>query len=157
MRILVFGKEITMLHLAVKKDFTYLNYLSVMSAIKGNKVTVWIVEEPKDNRYWDLVKKVKSITFKNVDPVTGALKANVEDKIGRTDIIYLGELNDNYVNDAMVDHTGIYEENGEFENKDMCLVRVFKPEVVTLEYVTNNKTTLANLIQRVIMRRVWNQ
>ena len=156
MRILVFGKEITMLHLAVKKDFTYLNYLSVMSAIKGNKVTMWIVEEPT-GRYWDLVKKVKSITFKNVDPVMGTLRAKFEDKIGRTDIIYLGELNDNYVTEAMVDHTGIYEENGEFEAKDMCLVRIFRPEVVTLEYITNNKTTLANLVQRVLMKRVWNQ
>lgn len=127
-----------------------------MSAIRGNKVTIWVVEEPV-GRYWDLVKKVKSITFKNVDPVTGALTLKVEDKVGRIDIIYLGELNDDYVREALVDHTGIYVAGGEFETKDMCLVRVFRPEVVTLEYVTNNKTTLANLIQRVIFKRVWDQ
>lgn len=152
---MVTRKEITMLHLAVRKDFTYLNYLSVMSAIKGNEVTIWIVEEPS-NKYWDIVKKVKSITFKPVDPVTGALTAKVEDKIGRTDIIYLGELNDNYVNDAKIDHTGLYEENGEFETKDMCLVKIFRPEMVTLEHIREDKTLLAKLVRRVLMERVWN-
>lgn len=144
-----------MLHLAVNKDFTYLNYLSVMSAIKGNEVTIWIVEEPS-NKYWDIVKKVKSITFKPIDPVTRALSVEVGDKIGKTDIIYLGELNDNYVYDDMIDHKGLYEENGEFETKDMCLVKIFRPEIVTLEHIRENKTLLANLVRRVLFERVWN-
>ena len=144
-----------MLHLGVNKEFTYLNYLSVMSAIRKNKVTMWITEEPS-NAYWDIVKKVKSITFKNVDPVTG-MTLDVKDKVGRTDIIYLGELTDDYVNDAMVDHTGLYEENGEFKAKDMCLVKVFKPEIVTLEHIRDNKTLLAQLVHRVLLERVWNR
>lgn len=128
-----------------------------MSAIKGNKVKIWIIDEP-DSKYWDIVKKVKSITFVSPEKENGkvAMEVKVKDKIGRTDIIYLGELNDNYVYDSMTDHKGLYEEDGEFETKDMCLVKVFRPEVVTLEYIKENKTLLAKLVRRVLLERVWN-
>ena len=145
----------SLLHLVVNKEFNYLNYLSVMSAVRGNKVKIWVIEEPT-TRYWDLVKKVKSIDFIETTKEAG-INLKATDKTGRLDVIYLGKLTDRYVEDFATDHTGIYEENGEFEAKDMCLVHIKRPEVVTLDYIRENKTTLANLVHRVLLRRVWEQ
>lgn len=147
-----YSKDIIMLHLAVNKEFTYLNYLSVMSAILRNKVTIWYENEPVD-KYWDLVKKMRSISFNNwALPIVDS-----EDKVGGTDVIYLGELNDNYIHEALIDHKGLYEVGGEFDTKDMRSIRVLRPEVVTQDYIENSNTLLANLVKRVLLERVWKQ
>lgn len=151
-------KEIytNMLHLVVNNTFSYLNYLSVMSAIRISPVTIWVKEEPS-NKYWDIVKKVKSITFKEIDPVTG-ITLDIDDFTGRTNIIYIGKLNrDTYVEDASIKHDGLYEVGGEFEAKDMCLITIFKEDVLTPEYVKTSGTLLAELIKRVLLKRVWDQ
>ena len=149
-----FLRENIMLHLAVNKEFTYLNYLAVMSAIRIDSVTVWIKEEPS-NEYWDIVRKVRTIEFKPIDPVTG-ITLSQHDYTGRIDIIYIGELTKSMVDEALVDHTGMYEDDGEFETKDMCLVRVYRPELITQEYAATSKSALAQLIRRVLIERVWN-
>lgn len=140
------------MHLIVNKNFTYLNYLSVMSAILRNKVTIWYENEPV-GKYWDLVKKMRSVTFNNralttVDP---------NDRVGWIDAIYLGELNDNYIHEALIDHKGLYKVGGEFDTKDMRLVRILRPDVVTRDYIENSNTLLANLVKRVLLERVWKQ
>jgi len=146
------------LHLAVNENFTYLNYLSLMSAIRGNNIVLWHGEKEPDNKYWDLVKKVRSITFRKLDPI-GGLTAHPEDKISRLDAIYLGELSKDYVKEYTVVHTGLYdpEQTGEFETKDMTIVKVTKPELITPEFIKSSGTLLAALIKRVLFERVWNQ
>lgn len=152
-RTLVYS-HLNMLHLAVDGQFTYLNYLSVMTAIIHNEVTIWIKSAP-EGKYWDLIKKMKMITFKDIDPVTG-ISLDVDDRTGRIDIIYMAPLTDSYVDHALIDHTNMYEIDGEFEINDMCLVRVFKPELITPEYVANSKTAIAELIKILLLERVWN-
>ena len=149
-----------MLHLVVNKEFTYLNYISVMSAILGNKVKIWIVSEPKENKYWDLVKKVRSIEFEYTTVEKGiSLSYANADKTGRLDAIYLGTLSESYANEYAIAHDGLYdpEETGEFEKKDMTIVKVTKPEVVTMEFVRDSGTLLSALIKRVLFERVWKQ
>lgn len=144
-----------MLHLAVDKEFTYLNYLSVLSAIKVADVKIWVKEKPENNKYWDIVTKIRFIEFDTVDPIYG-ITASYKDQIGRLDIIYLGKLNENYVSEALVDHKGMYEVDGEFETKDMCLISIKRPELITPEYIKDSNTTLANLIKTIILERNWN-
>lgn len=153
--ILVFSKEITMLHLVVNKDFTYLNYLSVMSAIKGNRVKIWVLEEPS-NKYWSIVKKVKSIEFQETTKEAG-IKLETTDKTSRLDAIYLGELSDNYVSEYVMDHGDLFSPDGEFEDKSITIVKVRKPELITPEYVKGSNDTMAKLIRRLLLERVWNQ
>jgi hypothetical protein len=142
-----------MLHLAVKKDFSYLNYLSVMSAIINNEVKIWVVEEP-DNKYWELVKKMKMIEFVETTPEKG-ISLSYEDKVGRLDAIYLGELSDNYTNEYVMEHENLYEPTGEFTEKDITIVKVTKPELITPEYVKTSDSVMAQLIRRVLLERVW--
>jgi len=127
-----------------------------MSAIRGNKVKLWIVDEEPSNVYWSIVRKVKSIEFVETTKERG-IELEQVDKSGRLNTIYLGELNDNYVNDYGVDHKGLYEVNGEFETKDMCLVKISKPEVVTLDYIRDSGTLLSELVKRVLLERIWNR
>ena len=144
-----------MLHLAIdSKEFTYLNYLAVMSAIKVADVTFWTRQTPENNKYWDIVKKVKSITWKEIDPQTG-ITIDQYDYTGRLDIIYFGGLTARMLDDAMIDHKDMYKVGGEFERKDICLVRVFKPELITHDYVKNSGTAIAELIQKALFERVW--
>lgn len=145
-----------MLHLSVDKDFTYLNYLSVMSAVRGNKVKIWVLEEPS-NKYWDIVKRVKSIEFAETTKEKGiTLSYANKDKTGRLDAIYLGELSDNYANEYMYEHENLYTPDGEFLEKDITIVKVDKPELITPEYVKNSDSVMAQLIRRVLLERVWN-
>lgn len=144
-----------MLHLAISKEFSYLNYLAVMSALRFNPLTVWIKEEPENNPYWEIIKKIKNITFKLVDPVTG-ITLDIDDFIGRLDIIYIAECNTQMVDEASIDHTKMYEVEGEFETNDMCLVRVYQADLITPEYISNSNTAIANLIKQILLERVWN-
>lgn len=145
-----------MLHLAIdSKEFTYLNYLAVMSANRFNDVTMWTKQEPVNNKYWELVKKAPHIEFTEIDPITG-ITLSQDDYTGRLDIIYIAEVTKNMVSEAMVDHEGMYEDDGEFKTKDMCLVRVFKPELITPEYVKDSKSAIAQLIRKALFKRVWN-
>lgn len=143
-----------MLHLAVNNKFGYLDYLSIISAVRIADVKVWIVEEPT-SPYWNIIKKNKFITFENIDPKYGII-ANSTDQIGRTDIIYIGKLTDKYADEGIMDHSKMYEVDGEFETKDMCLIRIYKRELITPEYIKDSNTAIANLIKRVILERVWN-
>ena len=142
-----------MLHLVVNKDFSYLNYLSVMSAIIGNKVKLWVIEEPS-NGYWSIVKKVKLIEFQNTTTEIG-VTLDYKDKTARMDAIYLGELSDNYVGDYMMDHGDLFTPDGEFLEKDITIVKVTKPELITPEYVRTSEDTIAKLIKRVLSERIW--
>lgn len=152
---MVFLRGIIMLHLAIdSKDFSYLNYLAVMSAMRFNDVTMWYRQHPEDNKYWDIVKKT-TIKFKEIDPVEG-ITLSQYDYTGRLDIIYISPVTKNMVSEAIVDHNGMYEDDGEFKAKDMCLVRVFKPELITPEYVKDSKSAIAQLIRKVLFKRVWN-
>lgn len=127
-----------------------------MSAIRGNKVKMWVVEEPS-NRYWDIVKKVRSIEFVETTPEKGiTVSVSGGDKVGRLDAIYLGELSDNYVNEYMMDHGDLYSPNGEFLEKDITIVKVTRPELINPDYVKAGYSTMAQLIQRVLLERVWN-
>lgn len=147
-----------MLHLSIDKEFSYLNYLSVMSAIRGNKVKMWVVGEPTDNKYWDIIKKVKSIEFVETTPEKGiTLSYQNGDKTGRLDAIYLGELSESYANEYMMDHGDLFTPEGEFEDKDITIVKVKKPELVTPDYVKYSEDTMAQLIRRVLLERVWDQ
>jgi hypothetical protein len=143
-----------MLHLAVDKELSYLNYLAIMSAVRYNDLTVWIKQEPS-NAYWNIVKKHPSITFKEIDPVTG-ITLHYEDFTGKLDIIYIAECTKAMVNEYQIEHPKMYEVDGEFEAKDMCLVKVDKPELITPEYIETSNTALANLIKHVLLERVWN-
>lgn len=144
-----------MLHLAIDKEFSYLNYLAVMSALRFNPLTLWIKAEPENNPYWELIKKTNNITILPVDPKTG-ITLDIEDFIGRLDIIYISACTTEMVNDAMIDHTKMYEVDGEFETDNMCLVRVYQSDLITPEYVANSNTAIANLIKQVLLERVWN-
>ena len=144
-----------MLHLIVNQEFTYLNYLSVMSALRFNEVTVWIKEEPTNNPYWEIIKKTPKLNFDNVDPVTG-ITLHYTDFTGRIDIIYISELTSQMVDDAQIDHEDMYNVDGEFKTNNMQLVKVFKPELITPEYVANSNTAIANLIKHVLLERIWN-
>ena len=144
-----------MLHIAINNTFTYLNYLAVMSAVRFNQVTLWIKSEPDvDNFYWDIIKKNKSFEIKPVDPVTG-ITLDIDDFVGRTDIIYIAPCTKQMVDDASIDHTKMYEEDGEFESNDMCLITVKKPELIDLDFVKGN-SALANVIKHVLLERIWN-
>ena len=145
-----------MLHLAVNKEFTYLNYLAVASAVRfGGGLSIWIKEEPVDNFYWNLIKKLPQPIFKEIDPVTG-ITLDQADFTGRLDILYIGTLHKGMVDEAMIDHKDMYNDDGEFEIKGMCLVRIYKPELITREYVETSKSAIAQLIRKVIVKRVWN-
>jgi len=143
-----------MLHLIVTKEFTYLNYLSIMSAHRFNELTIWIKEEPDNNPYWDIIKKL-NVTFAPVDPKTG-ITLHYQDFTGRLDIIYMKSLTSRMVDDAMNDHENMYNVDGEFKINDMELVRIYKPELITKDYVENSNTAIANLIKHVLLERVWN-
>ena len=143
-----------MLHLIVTKEFTYLNYLSIMSAHRFNELTIWIKEEPENNPHWDIIKKL-NVTFAPVDAVTG-ITLHYQDFTGRLDIIYMKALTSRMVDDAMIDHEDMYNVDGEFKINDMELVRVYKPELITRDYVENSNTAIANLIKHVLLERVWN-
>lgn len=144
-----------MLHLAISSDFTYLNYLAVMSALRFNPLTLWIKEEPINNPYWEIVKKNNNITFKPVDPKTG-ITLDIDDYVGRLDIIYISACTKQMVDDASIDHVNMYSEDGEFETDDMCLVRIYQTELITPDFVANSNTAIANLIKHVLLERVWN-
>ena len=145
-----------MLHLSVDKEFTYLNYLSVMSAIRYNKVKMWVLEEPS-NRYWDIVRKVKSIEFVNTTKEKGITMSYANnDKTGRLDAIYLNELSDNYSNEYVYEHKNLYTPDGEFLEKDITIVKFDKPELITPEYIKDSDSVMAKLIRKVLLERVWN-
>lgn len=151
------------LHLTITKDFNYLNYISAMSAIKNYDVVFWILEEP-DNGWWSIVKKVSD--EKNLVPTTKekgiTLSYRQGDRTGTLDIIWLGgELTDDYVTQANMVH-GLFEHKdvGEFEAKDIPLVRVhptedFSLEQIDAEWVRTSDTLLAELIKTVLLERVW--
>ena len=144
-----------MLHLAIdSKEFTYLNYLAVMSAIRFNDVTMWTREIPKNNKYWKMIKKMKRIEFKEIHPVTG-ITVDQHDFTGSLDIIYMANMKPRMVNDAMIDHKGMYDDDGEFVIKDMILVKVRQPELITLDYVRDSKSGIAQLIRKILLERVW--
>lgn len=145
------------LHLSVDKEFTYLNYLSVMSAIRYNKVKMWVLEEP-DNKYWSIVKKVKSIEFVTTTKEKGITMSYYnKDKIGRLDAIYLNELSENYSTQYMYEHENLYTPEGEFLEKDITIVKVDKPELITPEYIKDSDSVMAKLIRKVLLERVWNR
>ena len=145
-----------MLHLSVRKEFTYLNYLAVMSAILGNKVTMWVVDEEPTGKYWDLVKKMKSIIFVETT-VNKGIELSQYDKTGRLDAIYLGELSDDYINQYNIEHENLYTPDGEFAEKGITIVKVTQPELITPEWVKESDSTMAQLIRQVLLERVWNQ
>lgn len=146
-----------MLHLAIdSKEFTYLNYLAVMSAIRFNDVTFWTREVPEDNKYWNMIMKMRRITFREIDDKGGTgITIDQEDFTGRLDIIYIAEMDKRMIDDAMIDHKDMYEDDGEFERKDILLVRVFRPELITPEYVAESKSGIAQLIRHILLERVW--
>lgn len=147
-----------MLHLSVKEKFTYLNYLSVMSAILNNKVRIWIVGQEPTDRYWDIIKKVKSIEFVKTTPEEGiTISYSGGDKTGRIDAIYLGELGDNYVDEYSMEHENLYTKDGTFKRKDITIVKVIQPDLITTEYVKTSDSVIAQLIRRVLLERVWNR
>lgn len=125
-----------------------------MSAIRGNKVKIWIFEEPKENKYWDIVKKVKSIEF---EETTKEIRLNYGDKTLRMDAICLGELRENYVQEYIMGHGDLYSPDGEFLEKDITVVKVTRPELITPDYIKAGYSTMAQLIKRVLLERVWNQ
>jgi len=147
-----------MIHLAIdSKDFSYLNYLSVMSAVRFNDVTMWTRQEPEDNEYWRIVKNLtKNIEFREIDPVSG-ITVGLKEYTGRLDIIYMAEMTDRMFDDAFIDHTKMYEVDGEFEDSGIVLVRVYRPELITKEYVAESGTAIAELIKKVLFERVWNR
>lgn len=158
------------LHLVTTNEygFNYLNYLSVMSALLYNKVVLWY-EDAGNNEWWHLIEKmaVKSnnLELKILDTLTGYTVDQTEgDQVGRLDIIYLAEFKkDVSIDDAFIDHDLFRQDaEGEFERKDITLVRVFSPpeqenlDFITPEWVSANDTLLSALIKRVYLERVWN-
>jgi hypothetical protein len=125
-----------------------------MSAVRFNPVTLWIKVEPIDNPYWELIKNNSSFEIKPVDPVTG-ITLDLDDFIGKLDIIYIAPCTKQMVDDYALEHPQMYEVDGEFEAKDMCLIKVDKPELIDLEFVNGN-SALANVIKHVLLERVWN-
>jgi hypothetical protein len=151
------------LHLTITKDFSYLNYLSAMTAIKNYDVVLWVLEEPEDNKWWTVVRN--TIGEENLAPTTKekGITLNGEDKTGRLDIIYLGgELGSDYVRYAEMKHDLFApKEEGEFEAKDIPFVKVhtiegFNLDQIDVNWVRTSNTLLAELIQTVLLERVWN-
>lgn len=143
-----------MLHLVIDSEFTYLNYLSVMSAVRFNPVTLWIKNAPENNPLWDIVKNNQSFNFDTVSPTTG-ITLDVDDFTGRTNIIYIAPVDKKMVDDAKLVHPTMYEDEGEFEEFNICLITVDKPELITKEFVSGN-SALANVIKHVLLERIWN-
>jgi len=127
-----------------------------MSAARFNDVTMWTRQTPENNPYWEIIKNVKNIEFKEIDPV-GGITVGLGEYTGRLDIIYMAEMEDRMFDDAFIDHTKMYEVDGEFEDSGIVLVRVFKPELITKEYVAESGTAIAELIKKVLFERVWNR
>ena len=150
-------RERIMLHLAINaKEFTYLNYLAVMSANRFNDVVMWYGEVPKNNPYWELVKKAPHIEFKEIDPVYGIVMSQ-NDQTGWLTMIYMTETSHRIVSDSMFEHEAMYEDDGKFEIKDMVAVDIKKPELITPEYVRDSKSGIAQLIRGVLLKRVWDR
>ena len=151
------------LHLVTNEKFNYMAYVAVMSAIRFNEVVFWYGVEP-ESKYFDIIKKVKSIEFKKIDPV-GGISLGRDDNTGRLDIVYLSEfVKDVSFEDAFIKNdVFVPEDIGEFEKKDITLVKVNVPEgqesldFINKEWVAESGTLLASLIKTVLLERVWNR
>lgn len=139
-----------------------MNYLAVMSAVKSNNLVINYLEEPK-TEWWELVKAHKKIEFREL-PEDRKLRMVYGDHTGQLDIIYLREFTNRTIDDAFIRHEGLYQSKdiGEFEINDMDLIKVHLPEgeenfdFLTVDWVKTSGTLLAELIQTVLLRRVWN-
>lgn len=125
-----------------------------MSANKFNDVVIWTRETPDGNPYWELVKKAPSITFNEIDPMTG-ITLSQHDQTGWLTMIYLSETSPQIVADSTIDHEDMYNDDGEFETKDMVAVDIKRPELITPEYVRDSNSAIAQLIRKVLFKRVW--
>lgn len=151
------------LHLVATEDFSYLNYLSVMTAARSNNLVVWFLDEP-NNAWWDLVKGNRSIEFRQLEGEPPAIVLDPEDNTGRMDMLYLLKFDKDKIDDAFVKHGGLFlhKDEGEFEKKDMQLITVHLPEgekdhsFITPEWVKTSDTLLAELIQTICLKRIWN-
>lgn len=151
-----FSKEITMLHLVPYKEFNYLNFISFMTAYKVMPITVWTHENDNiSGKYWDIIKKLDNVTFKTVDKV-GGITLELEDFVGRLNIIYLAPLTDSFADDVMIKHHNMYKDNGEFESKDMVAITIFEEDFFTKEYITSSENTIAQLIRKILPERTYN-
>lgn len=151
------------LHLATRGDFSYLNYLSLMSAARFNKVCVWYYKDNEPNSFWWWrAKAQKQIAFRELEE-TGII-LDVDDNTGRLDLIYLKEFTRDLIDQAAIVHTCIWEHKdvGEFDRKDIGLVKVFLPEsegnfsFITPVYIKESQSLFAELIRTVLLERVWN-
>lgn len=169
------------LHLATNEKFNYLNYLSLMSAIRKNDVVFWYRSKP-ESKWFKLVEKIPTIEFREMDPLTGITIDQVEgDQTGRLDTIYLSEFEEGKsIDDYLIKHEELYDtgEEAGFEKKDITLVKVHPPkdidienpnastsfsvimhggvfDFLTPEYIRESSTLLARLIRRVLLERVW--
>lgn len=170
------------LHLATNEKFNYLNYLSVMTAIRKNDVVFWYREKPT-SKWFKLIEKIPSIEFRKMDPLTGiTIDQTQGDQTGRLDTIYLAEFQEGKsIDDYLIKHEELYDtgEEAGFEEKDITLVRVYVPEEVegienpqspqnfsvlmhsgafdfiNPEYIRESDTLLARLVKRVLLERVW--
>ncbi len=152
------------LHLTITKDFSYLNYLSAMTAMKNYDVVFWVLEEPEDNKWWTVVRN--TVGEENLVPTTKekGITLNGEDKTGRLDIIYLGgELGSDYAKYAEMKHDLFKSKDiGEFEAKDIPFVKVFPPnedwtdfDSINVDWIKHSDTLLAELVKTVLLERVW--
>lgn len=139
-----------------------------MSALRHNDTVLWH-DDSVDNKWWHLIEKMalksNNLELKELDPFSGlTINQTGGDQTGRTDIIYLAPFDREVsIDDAFIDHF-VFDQgsDGEFERKDITLVRVFIPEekedldFITPQWVSANDTLLSALIKKAYLERVWN-